>query len=94
MRKDFKTLLGTPVKRRYATAFCGRGKLAACSASLWAELKKAGDALAATQGADPVAWRKSLGDEFDTFAPLELVKMRYANRPSGIQQVISFDGHR
>lgn len=28
------------------------------------------------------------------FVPLPLITMAYTNRPSGIQQVISFDGHR
>ena len=66
-----------------------------CRTSLWAALRAAGDELAATQGADPTAWRASATAERIRFVPGVLpYTMAYTNRPSGIQQIISFDGHR
>lgn len=94
MQKDLRTLLGQPVKRKYTTAYCGSGKVAACAMSLWAALKQAGDKLASAQGPDPGAWVKDANPERLAFGPLPLIGMRFTNRPSGIQQVISFDGHR
>ncbi len=49
----------------------------------------------ASQGtADPAAWRASAVPERITFQPgLLPYTMRYTNRPTGIQQVISFNGH-
>ncbi len=44
--------------------------------------------------ADPADWHSSATAEQIHFSPLPLKTMRYANRPSGIQQVIEFDGHR
>ena len=44
---------------------------------------------------DPTAWRADATAERIKFAPgLLPTTMRYTNRPSGIQQVISFNGHR
>ncbi len=43
---------------------------------------------------DPAAWRSDALREQIKFSPLNIKTMRYTNRPSGIQQVISFDGHR
>mgnify|MGYP003288183171 CR=1 FL=1 len=51
--------------------------------------------LEAAQGADPNAWRADATLERIEFAPgLLPYTMRYTNRPSGIQQVIEFRGHR
>ncbi len=48
-----------------------------------------------TQGPDPTAWRADAKAERITFTPgLLSYTMRYTNRPSGFQQLISFDGHR
>ena len=49
-----------------------------------------------TQGtSNPDAWRADATAERIEFAPgLLPTTMRYTNRPSGIQQVISFNGHR
>ena len=52
---------------------------------------------AADQGtgtATPSAWRTSSTALDIHFAPLNVFTMSYTNRPSGIQQVISFSGHR
>ena len=47
------------------------------------------------QGPDLEQWRSDAVRERIGFAPgLLPTTMRYTNRPSGIQQVISFDGHR
>jgi len=44
--------------------------------------------------ATPSAWRASSTALDIKFAPLNPFTMSYTNRPSGIQQAISFDGHR
>jgi len=94
MQKDLRTLLGTSVKRKYSMAYCGKGKVSTCAAALWGALAQAGDKLQKAQGADPALWLKDEAPERISFTPLLLIPMNYTNRPSGIQQVISFDGHR
>jgi hypothetical protein len=75
--------------------YCGRGNLARCRDSLWTALERAGAELAAEQGPDPQGWRSNATRERIKFIPgLLPTTMRYTNRPSGIQQVIAFDGHR
>lgn len=93
--KDLRTLLGRKVKGRFRNRYCGGGDLAACRAALWAAIHEAGDRLQAAQGPDPAAWRADANAERIRFVPgLLPITIRYANRPSGIQQVISFRGHR
>jgi acyl-homoserine lactone acylase PvdQ len=93
--KDLRRLLGEKVPAPFHNRYCGGGNLTACRASLWAAIDAAGDELAATQGADPAAWRADATKERITFVPgLLKTTLRYTNRPSGIQQVISFRGHR
>lgn len=93
--KDLRTLLGQKVRGKFHFHFCGSGNVVTCANSLWAALDSAGNDLQATQGADPAAWRADANAERITFAPgLLPIKIRYTNRPSGIQQVISFKGHR
>ncbi len=95
MSKDLRTLLGRPVKGKFANRYCGNGDLAVCRASLWAALDAAGVQLAASQGPNPDAWRADATRERIDFAPgLLTYTMRYTNRPTGIQQVIEFKGHR
>jgi hypothetical protein len=62
---------------------------------MWAAIDKAGNELTATQGPNQAAWRSDANRERITFAPLGLggFTLRYINRPSGIQQVLSFFGH-
>lgn len=92
--KDLRTELGRPVRGRYSMRYCGGGDLARCRADLWAALDDAGNQLAAQQGSDPSAWRASATAERIRFAPGVLpLTMRYTNRPSGIQQVLTFNGH-
>jgi len=91
MDKDLRTLLGEPVRGKYAVRYCGGGSLTLCRKLLWGALEEAGDELAATQGPNPADWHASATAEEITFVPGILpYKMRYTNRPSGIQQVLSF----
>jgi acyl-homoserine lactone acylase PvdQ len=94
--KDLRELLGAKFKTPFTTRFCGGGDLAACRSSLWAAVDSAGSELAAAQGSeDPAAWTSDANAERIKFAPgLLPTTIRYTNRPSGIQQVISFSGHR
>jgi acyl-homoserine lactone acylase PvdQ len=95
MSKDLRTLLGKKVEGRFANRYCGNGDLTACRAALWAALEAAGAELEALQGPDPNAWRADAVRERIDFAPgLLPYTMRYTNRPSGIQQLIEFGGHR
>jgi acyl-homoserine lactone acylase PvdQ len=92
--KELRTLTGTRFKQPFRTRFCGEAD--ACRAKLWQALDQAGAALAERQGnAAPEAWRADANAERISFAPgLLPLKIRYTNRPSGIQQVVSFSGHR
>lgn len=94
--KDLRTLLGERFADPFATRFCGNGDLNACRDAIWQAFEEAGAALEAAQGtADPAAWVSDANAERITFAPgLLQTTIRYTNRPSGIQQVISFSGHR
>jgi len=95
MHKDLRTLLGEHVRGKFANRYCGNGNVAVCRASLWAALDATGVELAAQQGPDPTTWRSDATAERIHFAPgLLPFTMRYTNRPSGIQQVIEFKGHR
>jgi len=93
--KDLRTLLGDRVRGKFSRPYCGNGDLAACRASIWNALDAAGDTLRAAQATDdPAAWRADATAERQVFGPLPLTSIHYANRPNGIQQVISFKGHR
>ena len=95
MSKDLRSLLGERVKGPFANRYCGGGEVNVCRAALWAALEAAGVELEAAQGSDPAAWRADANRERISFAPgLLTYTMRYTNRPSGIQQVIEFKGHR
>jgi len=93
--RDIRGLLGMPVATPFALSYCGAGKKGACQQAVWGAIEAAGQQLAASQGtSDPAAWRASALPERITFVPGILpFTMRYTNRPSGIQQVISFSGH-
>jgi acyl-homoserine lactone acylase PvdQ len=94
MDKDLRTLLGASVRGKYAVRYCGAGSLKRCRAQLWAAIDRAGNSLAAKQGANPASWRASATAERIVFVPGILhFTMRYTNRPTGIQQVLSFSGH-
>jgi hypothetical protein len=57
---------------------------------VWTAIQAAADQLTNEQGANPLNWRASATAEEIEFRPLPLITMRYTNRPSAIQQVISF----
>lgn len=94
--RDIRSLLGKKVTNPFTKAYCGLGSLSDCQAAVWDALVKAGEKLTMEQGgSDPVAWRADATAERISFIPgLLPTTLRYTNRPSGIQQVISFDGHR
>jgi hypothetical protein len=94
--KDLRQLTGTQFKTPFKTRFCGNGDLDACRTALWATFEATGVELAAAQGnEDPAQWTSDATAERISFAPGILpTTIRYTNRPSGIQQVISFSGHR
>jgi acyl-homoserine lactone acylase PvdQ len=95
MSKDLRSLLGKPVRGPLANRYCGGGSADVCRADLWAAIEAAGAELEAVQGADPNAWRADATRERISFLPgLLPFTMRYTNRPTGIQQVIEFGGHR
>ncbi len=94
MNKDLRTILGEPVKGEYAVRYCGGGSLSLCRKLLWGAIDEAGNELEAKQGPNPAAWRASATAERIMFIPgLLPFTMRYTNRPSGIQQIVSFSGH-
>ena len=93
--KDIRALLGQKVKSPFRVKYCGHGKKAACQKAIWSAIAAAGAELEADQGsANPADWRSDATRERIKWGPAPLVEMRYTNRPSGIQQVISFKGHR
>lgn len=96
MAKDLRRLLGDRVRGPFATRLCGAGDRSACQAAVWAAIDGAGARIAAAQGSeDPAAWRADARRERIGFAPgLLKTTMRYANRPSGFQQIVAFKGHR
>jgi acyl-homoserine lactone acylase PvdQ len=94
--KDLRSLAGAKFAQPFNLRYCGGGDPAACARALWGAFTAAGAALTAAQGTpDPTQWRSDANKERITFAPgLLQTTIRYTNRPSGIQQVISFGGHR
>ncbi len=90
--KDLRAQTGTAFKSPFAEKFCDPD----CPAKVWAAFEAAGSDLQAAQGtADPDAWKSDATKERISFRPgLLPTTIRYVSRPSGIQQVISFDGHR
>ena len=96
--RDIRSLLGQEGRSRRSTnSYCGNGKLKACQNAIWAAIAAAGDGARRPSRAPPTRspWRSDANRERIKFAPgLLPTTMRYTNRPSGIQQVISFNGHR
>jgi hypothetical protein len=87
VEKDLRTINKDKVRRKYHTRFCAGGNRAKCAAAVW-------KALDAVPG-DPDALSADANKERIAFRPgLLQTTIRYTNRPSGIQQVISFAGHR
>ncbi|MGI8714208.1 MAG: penicillin acylase family protein [Solirubrobacteraceae bacterium] len=93
--RDIGKLLKLRQPQPFANSYCGAGNLHRCRTSLWSAIASAGRQLAKAQGTPtPRAWRTSATALDIKFAPLNVFTMSYTNRPSGIQQVISFSGHR
>jgi hypothetical protein len=91
--KDLRAVLGEPEKAPFSTKYCGAGDAAACAASLWQSLDRAGNDLAAAQGPDPAAWRADATRERIAFSGFIPERMRWANRPT-FQEVMVFGSHR
>ena len=93
--RDINKLLHIRQPQPFANSYCGGGSLRNCQRSLWAALVSAGQTLTQQQGtATPSAWHASATAIQIHFVPLNVFTMSYTNRPSGIQQAISFSGHR
>jgi acyl-homoserine lactone acylase PvdQ len=94
--RDIRRLLGMPLQQPLENTYCGNGNLSTCQQAVWQAIAQAGAELTSSQGtSNPAAWRADANAERIHFVPgLLSTTMRYTNRPSGIQQVISFSGHR
>jgi acyl-homoserine lactone acylase PvdQ len=89
--RDIRSLLGKRVRQPLENSYCGKGRRGSAQTAIWQAIAAAGEELTAQQGtADPSAWRADATAEEITFAPINIETMAYTNRPSGIQQVISF----
>jgi acyl-homoserine lactone acylase PvdQ len=94
VEKDLRTMLGEKVRGKYKVRYCGGGNVSRCRKLMWHAIDQAGNALSAEQGSSPANWHSSATAERISFIPKLLpFTMRYTNRPSGIQQVLSFFGH-
>jgi acyl-homoserine lactone acylase PvdQ len=93
--RDVDKLLKIRQPQPLRNSYCGKGNLRQCRTAMWKALASAGKQLTKQYGTPtPAAWRASAKAIEIQFAPLPLITMQYTNRPSGIQQVISFKGHR
>ncbi|MGH2895396.1 MAG: penicillin acylase family protein, partial [Solirubrobacteraceae bacterium] len=94
--RDVSKLLHIKQPQPFANDYCGAGNLHRCRRSVWGAIAAAGRALAHQQhSSNPSAWHASATAERIGFVPgLLKYTMAYTNRPSGIQQVISFNRHR
>ena len=94
--RDIRRLLGMKQPQPLQNRYCGHGNLAKCQNAIWNAIAAAGDELSQQQGtSNPSAWRADADAERIHFVPGILkTTMRYTNRPSGIQQVITFNRHR
>jgi acyl-homoserine lactone acylase PvdQ len=94
--RDIRRLLGKTQPQPFEQQYCGAGNLKKCQTSIWDAIASAGQELTSQQGtSDPSAWRASATAEEIHFVPgLLPTTMAYTNRPTGIQQVITFNRHR
>jgi hypothetical protein len=101
-KKDLMTVLGQPVKQRYARTFCGKGDLSACRTALRASLKQA-LAVPASQlysGDATCVKAKRDGDQtcfdavsFRALGGITQPLIPWINRPT-YQQAVEIKGHR
>ena len=93
--RDIKKLLGEDQPKPFKMNYCGDGDLQACQSAIWDAIAASGDELEIKYGdPDPSQWHSSATAEEIQFGPVKLIPMAYTNRPSGIQQIIAFNGHR
>jgi hypothetical protein len=94
--RDIRKVLGKKQPQPFANSYCGGGNLHKCQRAIWGALATSGKTLTTQYGtSDPSAWHADANPERIHFIPGILpYTMRWTNRPSGIQQVISFKGHR
>ncbi len=93
--RDIKKLLGRSQPKPFKKSYCGKGKKSACQTAVWNAIAQSGQELEAEYGTpDPSQWRASAADEQIRFSPINILTMRYTNRPSGYQQVVAYKGHR
>ncbi|MFA9400618.1 MAG: hypothetical protein ACERKT_05850, partial [Acidobacteriota bacterium] len=93
--RDIKKLLGKEQVKPFKKSYCGKGNLEACQTAVWNAIAEAGQELTTKYGtSDPSQWRSDATAEEIEFDFFNLMTMAYTNRPSGIQQVIAFNGHR
>jgi acyl-homoserine lactone acylase PvdQ len=92
LERDLRRLLGKRVRKPLENSYCGGGRKGKAQNAIWNAIAAAGQELTAEQGtADPAAWRADADAERLAFVPgLLPTTLRYTNRASGIQQVISF----
>ena len=95
MDKDLRTILGEQVRGKFNVRYCGGGSLKRCAKLLWGALNQAGNAARQAAGLQPeqLAFERHRGARSSSFPGLLRYTMRYTNRPTGIQQVLSFSGH-
>lgn len=86
--KDFCTLLGKDVDRKYNLSYCGNGSLEACRDSLWQVVDAVTQELAMERGDDPGTWLKE-GARTGFTPGLISATFRSTNRPT-FQQVLEF----
>jgi acyl-homoserine lactone acylase PvdQ len=93
--RDIKKLLKIKQPQPFVNDYCGAGNLQRCRTSLWDTLAAAGQQLTKQYGtSNPSRWHASATPIALHFVPVPLITLQYTNRPSGIQQVISFNRHR
>ena len=90
MAKDFSTELGHEGAAALLAPLLRRRQRGEVLGRTVEGAERDATSLAAQQGPDPSAWRESASAQMIQFSPLPLLQMAYTNRPSGIQQVISF----
>ncbi|HEX8206611.1 MAG TPA: penicillin acylase family protein [Solirubrobacteraceae bacterium] len=89
--KVLGSLTGEQFQAPYKTQFCGDA--AACRDRIWAAIEATGAELEGRLGPDVDAWRAEAGRT--KFVPGLLPRtIRFTNRPSGIQVLATFSGHR
>ncbi len=95
MNKDLRSILGQRVRGPFAVRYCGGGSLKRCSAQLWTRARLGRQHARRGPGLEPERLARRARCPSGSSSPPSgcSLTMRYTNRPSGIQQVLSFGGH-